>query len=219
MVNIEACCARDGAEPSAREQRALRKAMKRAAKAQRRLNEAIYISAAGGGNTATSSSESDEEEARGTRGCRNEAFAGRHGPFSESCRMRSHPYHFGPWAGRHGPHGAHGPWASMRGFPPGRHTMGFPRFGAFPGMMPHGMGPHSHPHHHHHRGPFGAEFPFGGHGGHCGRFGGHKHGHGYGHGHGHGHGPAAGPFGRHFQHFGMGHASGRRERAHSVPVV
>uniref|UniRef100_A0A0K8WIS2 Uncharacterized protein n=1 Tax=Bactrocera latifrons TaxID=174628 RepID=A0A0K8WIS2_BACLA len=120
--------------------------------------------------------------------------------------------------------GAHGPWASMRGFTPGRHMMGFPGLGAgFPGIRPHSMGPHPHhhqhvhghghhhchSHHHHHRGVFGDTHPFGGHGGHCGRHGGMG---------GHGHGPWSGPFGRQFPHFGdVGHRSGRRERAQSVP--
>lgn len=211
MANNASCCNRelgpDAAQTRTSERQNLRRAIKRAAKAQRRLHKAIYSAQTfgEGANTSSSSSESDGEETE----CRGRRSAG------EGGRSRFIPYPQGPWTRRHGMHGAHGPWASMRGFPSGRHMMGFPGFGAgFPGMRSHGVGPHPHPHlhhhhhghghHHHHRGAFGDFHLFGGHGGHCGRSG--KSGHGHGN------------FGRNFSHFGgVGHRSGRRERAQSVP--
>uniref|UniRef100_W8BS67 Uncharacterized protein n=1 Tax=Ceratitis capitata TaxID=7213 RepID=W8BS67_CERCA len=217
MVNIEGCCdrelGRDANQPNASGRAALRKAIKRAAKAQQRLNETIYQAQACGHSSSSSSSESETEHEVNRRGRGRNTHQG----FS----MRSHPYQHCPRMGGHGLRGAHGPRASMRGFPQGRHTLGFP------GMMPHmgmgmGMHPHSHPHHgmqhhhhhhhphhhHHSHGHFGHMPSFPGHAGPFGRG---------GRGH-HEHGPGAGPFGRHFPHFeGMGHASGHRERAHSFP--
>ncbi|XP_028894020.1 serine/threonine-protein phosphatase 1 regulatory subunit 10-like [Zeugodacus cucurbitae] len=196
----------DAPQSRAAERQALRSAMKRAARAQRRLHEAIYRAATCGEACDTSSS--SESDGEGT------AFRGRRRNAGEGDEAQFHHHQQGPWTGRrHGMRGAHRPWASMRGFASGRHTMGFPGCGAgFPGMMSH---PHPHPHHHHHhhhgphhhhRGAFGDFHSFAGRGGHCGRG-------------GHGHGPSPGAFGRHFPHFGggMGHCSGYRERARSVP--
>lgn len=201
----------DAPQSGVGERQALRKAMKRAAKAQRRLHEAIYRAEACGQDNTSSSSESDGEGA---------VFRGRRSA-GEGGRARFHPHHHGFWTGPHGMRGAHGSWAAMRGFPPGRHMMGFSGFGAgFPGMMSRGVGPYSHPHphyrhhghhHHHHRGAFGEFHSLPARGGHCGCGG--RSGRG-----GLGHGPPAGPFNRHFTYFGdVGHCSGRRERAHSAP--
>ncbi|XP_036344874.1 protein pygopus-like [Rhagoletis pomonella] len=206
----------DTVRPSAAGQRALYKALERAADAQRRLNEAISCVSAGAGNSATSSSDSEGEDAA-IGGCT--AVDRQRRSKDGGCRERSHPYHH---FSRMGHHGAHGKRAAMSGFPSGRHMKGFPGFGAFPGMMSHGMGPHPHshphphphphpPHHHHHHdhhghghGHFGGAHPFGGWAGRRGGF-------------GHGFGPAMGPFGSGIHQFGMRHGGGHRQRAHSFP--